>query len=277
MPEPTAADTYRFRAAFPAIILCAMFFGASFLPACRAEDDGLGYNFTPLLPNSKWRVHDRNRPQPPKVVPGNNPGAPPSDAVVLFDGRDFSQWENARAPNGPKTIDPKIIEDGAFDILKAGWMQTKRHFGDCQLHIEWAAPEKPDGSNLDWGNSGIFLLGQFELQVLESHDNTIYADGMAGAVYGQTPPRANAARKPGQWQTFDAIFTAPRFEGEKLLSPAYVTLIWNGVAVHNHTEIMGATRHLTFPNYRAFESAGPLVLQPHGSAVRFRNIWIRPL
>jgi len=260
-----------------AIILCSFVLGTSSPSECRAEDDGLGYSYTPQLPNSPWRVHDRRRPQPPKVAPGKTPGAPPADAVVLFDGKDFAQWENARPTDGAEAIDPKSIEDGAFNVLKTGWIQTKRHFGDCQLHIEWRTPETADGDNLNWGNSGVFFLGNYELQILESHDNKVYADGMAGAIYGQTPPSVNPARKPGQWQTFDVIFTAPRFDGEMLLSPAYFTVLWNGVLVQNHTEVMGSTRHLTFPNYRSFESTGPLVLQPHGSAVRFRNIWIRPL
>ena len=258
-----------------AIIPCLLVLGTSSPSECRAEDDGVSNSHAPLLPNSKWRVNDRSRPQPPKVAPGKSPGAPPVDAVVLFDGKDFSQWEKAYAADDAKEIDPKIIEDGAFDILKTGWTRTKRHFGNCQLHIEWATPEKADGNN--FGNSGIFFLGNYELQILESHDSKMYADGMAGAIYGQTPPLVNAARKPGQWQTFDVVFTAPRFDGEKLLSPAYITVLWNGVLVQNHTEVMGSTRWETFPSYRSFESTGPLVLQPHGSAVRFRNIWIRPL
>ncbi len=273
-PFPCSGHISRILAA---VVLCAFVFGPSATRVRGVDDDGMGYSYTPLLPNSKWRVHDRNRPQAPKVAPGKTPSAPPSDAIVLFDGRDFSQWEKFEPKNGDKTIDPKIIRDGAFDILKTGWIETKRSFGDCQLHVEWATPEKADGDNLDWGNSGIFFLGQYELQILESHDSKIYADGMAGAIYGQTPPLANAARKPGQWQTYDVIFTAPRFKGEKLLSPAYITVLWNGVLVQNHTEIMGSTRHLTFPSYRSFESTGPVLLQPHRSAVRYRNIWIRPL
>jgi hypothetical protein len=255
------------------------------LSAMQAEDDdGLGYTDTPKLPNSPWRVHDRNRPQPKMVVPGDKPGAPPSDAIVLFDGRDFSEWEPAEEKNfgsayGRHVLDPKIIQDGSFDIMQTGWMQTKRHFGDCQLHIEWRALEKPDGNNLDWGNSGIFFLGHYELQILESHDNRIYADGMAGAVYGQSPPLVNPSLPPGRWQTYDVVFTAPRFDGAqpKLLRPAYITVFFNGVLAQNHTEILGDTRHQTLPDYRSHDSTGPIVLQPHRSAVRFRNIWVRPL
>ncbi|MBN1395687.1 MAG: DUF1080 domain-containing protein [Pirellulales bacterium] len=263
----------RFRRAVLAVLVGF----TSSLGAGHAQDDGLGYRYTPMLPNSNWRVHDRNRPQPPKASPGKGLDRPPDGAIVLFDGTDFSQWEKAFADDADTTIDAKLIEDGAFNILKTGWIRTKRHFRDFQFHVEWATPEKADGTNLDWGNSGVFFHGQYELQILESYENKVYADGMAGAIYGQTPPSANAARRPGRWQSFDVAFIAPRFDGEKLLSPAYITVRWNGVLVHERTEIMGSTRHLTFPNYRYFESTGPIVLQPHRSAVRFRNIWIKPL
>ena len=234
-------------------------------------DDGLGYTDTPRLPNSPWRVHDRQRPQPPMVEPGaevgQQPLAPPSDAVMLFDGKDLSQWEGG---------DPKGIEDGCINILKTGQIQTKRHFGDCQLHVEWATPKKAE-NNLMWGNSGVFMLGKYELQIIESHDSKIYADGIAGAIYGQTPPLVNASRKPGEWQSFDIVFTAPQFDGDKLLKPAYFTVYWNGVLVHNHTASLGPMRHREVATYDSRETTGPILLQQHGSAVRFRNIWVRDL
>jgi hypothetical protein len=234
-------------------------------------DDGLGYTDTPRLPNSPWRVHDRNRPQPPIVEPGPNvgqqPQSPPSDAVVLFDGNDLSGWEGG---------DAKGIEDGCINILKTGQMQTKRQFGDCQLHVEWATPKTPE-NNLNWGNSGVFLLGKYELQILESHDSKIYADGIAGALYGQTPPLDNAARKPGEWQTFDIAFTAPQFDGGKLVKPAYFTVYWNGVLVHNHTTSLGPMKYREVATYDSQETTGPILLQQHGSAVLFRNIWVRDL
>jgi hypothetical protein len=234
-------------------------------------DDGLGYSDTPRLPNSPWRVHDRNRPQPPMVEPGGNVGrqplAPPSDAIMLFDGKNLSQWEGG---------DPKGIEDGCINILKTGQMQTKRHFGDCQLHVEWATPKKPE-NNLMWGNSGVYMLGKHELQIIESHDSRIYADGIAAAIYGQTPPLVNAARKPGQWQSFDIVFTAPQFDGDKRLKPAYFTVHWNGVLVQNHTASLGPTQHREVAKYDSRETTGPILLQQHGSAVRFRNIWVREL
>jgi hypothetical protein len=255
-------------------LLLAAGIAASILLLCADRgvcEDGLGYTDTPRLPNSPWRVHDRRRPQPPMVAPGDKAGqqplAPPSDAVVLFDGKDLSQWEGG---------DPKGIEDGCINILKTGQIQTKRHFGDCQLHLEWATPKKPE-NNMIWGNSGVFMLGKYELQILESHDSRIYADGIAAAVYGQTPPLVNAARKPGEWQSFDIVFTAPQFDGDKLLKPAYFTAHWNDVLVQNHTASLGPTRHREVATYDSRETTGPILLQQHGSAVRFRNIWVRPL
>jgi hypothetical protein len=251
-----------------------------FAAAATAADDGMGYTDTPRLPNSPWRVHDRARPQPPMVAPGDaadRPAPPPSDAIVLFDGKNLSQWDGLDRKHAVRPADPKGIEQGCINIVKTGWLQTKKRFGDCQFHIEWATPEKADGNTLNWGNSGIFFMGKFELQIIESHDSKIYADGIAGAIYGQTPPLVNASRKPGQWQMFDVVFTAPRFKGDKLAAPAYMTVFWNGLLVQDHTEIMGATQNMRLPAYDFRETTGPIQLQQHNSAVRFRNIWIRPL
>jgi hypothetical protein len=235
--------------------------------------NGLGYDDTPFLPNSPWRVHDRKRPQTPMVEPGKEPGkepgAPPADALVLFDGKDLSQWEGG---------DPKGIEDGAINILKTGQIRTKQRFGDCQLHVEWATPAKDDGGPMNWGNSGVLFLEKYELQIIESHDSRIYADGIAGAIYGQTPPLVNPSRKPGQWQTYDIVFTAPKFEGDKLAKPAYFTVFWNGVLVQYHKASLGPMRHRAVATYVGEkDSTGRIALQKHSSAVRFRNIWIRPL
>jgi hypothetical protein len=233
-----------------------------------AAAEGHGYNNTPMLPNSPWRVHDAKRPQPPMVAPGERPGQPPADAVVLFDGTNLDAWEGGRAES---------IEDGAINILKTDGLRTKRSFGDCQLHIEWATPAKADAGPMSWGNSGVFFLGLHELQIIESHDSQIYADGIAGAIYGQTPPLANASRRPGEWQTFDAVFTAPRFDGEKLVAPARFTVFWNGVLVQLNTASLGPTQHLKLASYASRETTGPITLQKHGSAARYRNIWLRPL
>jgi hypothetical protein len=227
-----------------------------------------GYTDTPFLPGSKWRVHDRDRPQPPLVQPGRELGQPPADAIVLFDGRNLDQWIGGK---------PEGIENGAINIQKTGELRTKKAFGDCQLHVEWATPAKDDGGPMNWGNSGVLLLGTYELQIIESHDSLIYADGIAGAIYGQTPPLVNVSRKPGEWQSYDIIFTAPRFEGKRVVRPAYFTAFWNGVLVQYHKASLGPMKHRAVATYDSFESTGPLALQYHNSAVRFRNIWIRPL
>lgn len=237
-----------------------------------AEEDNLGFTDTPFLPNSPWRVHDRNRPHPPIVAPGATCGQPPADALVLFDGKDLSQWEGEQADTSAG------LEDGCINILKAGELQSKKEFGDCQLHIEWATPPKRDTENrFWWGNSGIFFLGKYELQVTESHENVHKADGQAGAIYGQTPPLVNVARKPGEWQVYDVVFIAPRFDEDKLIAPAYFTVFWNGVLAQYHTPCMGTTHYKTVPKYDCFDTVGPIILQQHGSGVRFRNIWVRPL
>ena len=249
--------------------------GASLPVFADESSTAPGYDDTPFLPNSQWRVHDRNRPQPPRVDPGEGnppaqPAMPPSDAIVLFDGRDLSQWRGGNE---------KGIEEGCINIHKTGELYTRQSFGDCQLHVEWATPAVADGDRMEWGNSGVFFLGLYELQIIESHDSYIYADGNAGAIYGQTPALVNASRKPGQWQSFDAIFTAPKFDGERLVQPAYLTVLQNGVVVQYHQAIIGPTVHRALPKYDAASriSTGPIKLQEHGSNVRFRNIWIRPL
>jgi len=234
----------------------------------------LGYEDTPFLPGQKWRVHDSKRPQPPVVAPASIPGNPPSDAIILFDGKDLSKWRSAWT-GGPARWK---VENGYMEIVPGtGDIQTVEEFGDCQLHIEWMIPEDVKGSGQGRGNSGIFLMGRYEIQVLDSYENQTYADGMAAAIYGQYPPLVNACRKPGEWQTYDIIWIAPRFEGEKLVRPGYLTLIHNGVVVHYHTPIMGLTRHRRFPTYQPHPPVGPLRIQDHGFRVRFRNIWYRPL
>jgi hypothetical protein len=173
----------------------------------------LGYEDTPFLPGQKWRVHDSKRPQPPVVTPASIPGNPPSDAVVLFDGKDLSKWRSAWT-GGPARWK---VENGYMEIVPGtGDIQTVEEFGDCQLHIEWMIPEDVKGSGQGRGNSGIFLMGRYEIQVLDSYENQTYADGMAAAIYGQYPPLVNACRKPGEWQTYDIIWIAPRFRGRKI-------------------------------------------------------------
>lgn len=234
-----------------------------------------GYDDTPFLPGGEWRVHDGRRPRPQVVTPGA-PQAPvpaPSDALVLFDGTDLSKWRKADG-----TPAAWKIENGYFEIApKAGDMFTRDTFGDCQLHVEWATPTPPKGASQGRGNSGIFLMGRYEVQVLDSYDNLTYADGQAAAIYGQYPPLVNAARKPGEWQTYDIAFTAPVFKDGQLVSTAYVTVFHNGVLVQNHRALLGETMHRQLGTYTPHEAKASLRLQDHNNPVRFRNIWVRSI
>jgi 3-keto-disaccharide hydrolase len=212
-------------------------------------------------------------PEPEVVAAGDN-GSPPSDAIVLFDGKDMSAWVGAE--NWP-------VEDGVVTVKTTGKANadnphTKRAFGDCQLHLEFAEPDVVKGSGQGRGNSGVFLMGKYEVQILDSYHNKTYFDGQCGAIYKQTPPLVNVCRKPGEWQTYDMIFQAPAFNSErKLVKPAYVTVLQNGVLIQNHTEIEGSTSYYKPPEYEPVGEKEPLVLQDHGNPVRFRNIWIREL
>jgi len=229
--------------------------------------------------NHPWAVHDDNRPQPPVVTPGTcstqeQAGKPPSDAVVLFDGKDLSKWESDK---GEKT--KWIVKDGAMEcVLGSGYIRTKEQFGDCQLHVEWAAPKDVKGDSQGRGNSGIFPMGVVEVQVLDNYNNPTYADGFAASVYGINPPMANALRPPGQFNTYEIIFRRPIFKGDKCIDPGYLTVYVNGVLVQDHTSLEdGGGGHKNRSKPRPFPEAGPLKLQDHGNPVRFRNIWYRPL
>jgi hypothetical protein len=230
-----------------------------------------------LIPDlSKWPVHDLSRPLPPVVDPGPA-GAPvpaPSDAVVLFDGKDLSQWEDAKGQPAKWKV-----ENGFMEVVaKTGSIRTKKGFGDCQLHVEWATPVEPQGESQGRGNSGVFLMDTYEVQVLDCYNNTTYADGMAAAIYGQYPPLINACRKPGEWQTYDIIFHAPRFDQDgKLLAPARMTVFHNNILVHDNAVLTGPTAHKARPPYKAHPDKLPVSLQDHGNPTRFRNIWIREL
>ncbi len=246
----------------------------------RAQDKPkVGFKDTPMLPGGRWHVHDSDRPLPKVITPGTSstqeePGRPPSDAIVLFDGKDLSQWQGSRG--GPAGW---TVEAGAMVIKAgAGEIRTREEFGDCQLHLEFAAPVPPKGSDQGRGNSGVMFFGRYEIQVLDCFENLTYADGHAAAIYGQYPPLVNASRPPGQWQTYDIIFTAPRFKPDGTVeSPAFVTMLHNGVLVHNHTAPIGAMAYRAVGKYTPHGPKGPIVLQDHGNPVRFRNIWVRPI
>lgn len=224
----------------------------------------------------KWGVHDRTRPLPPVVDPG--PAAAslpaPSDAVVLFGGKDLGEWTTAKGtPAGWQ------VRDGYMQVVKdTGAIRTTRAFGDCQLHVEWASPSPAVGTDQDRGNSGVFLMDTYEVQVLDSYESKTYADGMAAAIYGQYPPLVNASRKPGEWQTYDIVFRRPRFDASgKLVSPARLTVVHNGILVQDNEELTGPTAHKARPPYKAHADRLPISLQDHGHPVRYRNIWIREL
>jgi hypothetical protein len=235
------------------------------------------YDNADYLPNSNWRVHDTLRPQPKIITPGScstqdKPGQPPSDAIVLFDGEDSSKWLSSDG----KEI-RWLVENGVMKINGTGDIKTKDSFGDLQLHIEWASPLDTKGNGQNRGNSGIFLMDKYEIQILDGYNNYTYADGLTAAIYGQYPPIYNACRKPGKWQTYEIFFFTPCFEKGRLVTPAYVTVIHNSVLVHYNVEILGSTRHGSLPSYEPHPPKGSIRLQDHGAPVCFRNIWIREL
>lgn len=242
--------------------------------AFYAQQKRDGYKNTPIIPEQQWHVHDSDRPYPKAVVPGATLGEAPSDATILFDGKDLSKW--MQGGNDPK-FKP---EDGTFQIAaRTGDLTTRDTFGDCQLHVEWQESPQISGTGQGRGNSGIYLMDLFEIQVLDSYKSATYADGQAGALYGQWPPLVNPVRKPGEWQSYDIIFEAPKFEGDKLVSPAYVTLFINGVLAHNHRKLNGPSAHQAVLPYTPIPPKGHIHLQDHGDAhpPKYRNIWIRDL
>lgn len=225
-------------------------------------------------PDPNWIDHDRNRPMPPVITPAQ-PGKAPSDAVVLFDGKDLSHWVSM---DGSPT--KWIVKDGYMECVKgSGYIRTLQNFGDCQYHIEWATPTPAHGEGQGRGNSGVFFgLDRYEVQVLDSFESKTYADGSAGSVYGQYPPLVNACRPPGEWQTYDILYTAPRFDADdKLVSPVRLTVFHNGVLIQNNVALTGPSGWIDRVPYSPHPEKQPLSLQDHGNPVRFRNIWIREL
>lgn len=218
-------------------------------------------------------------PVPRLVTPGTFSTAvsgltAPSDAIVLFDGKNLDQWESASSGG----VAPWIVADGAMTVdPRKGDIQTKQTFGDYQLHIEWRTPAEVKGNGQGRGNSGVFMQGIYELQVLDSYDNRTYSNGQAGSIYKQTMPLVNATKKPGEWQTYDVVYTAPRFNKDgQMLIPPYITVIHNGVLIQNHTQIQGTTPYVGQPESQP-HGRGPIKLQDHGNPTSFRNVWIREL
>jgi len=248
--------------------------------SCAAASVCAGALFAAVaIPVIKWTPGDHNRPQPAHITPGAFPaqaqsGTPPSDAVVLFSGKDLSAWSH-----GDGRPADWNVRDGYFEVRpRAGDIQTKQAFGDCQVHVEWATPDPPRGTDQEPGNSGVFLAGLYEIQVLESFQNTTYADGQAGSVYCQYPPLVNASLPPGVWQSYDIVFHDARFSpGGELTRLATVTLLHNGVLVQDHVSLTGPTDWLKRPPYKAHAAKMPVKLQDHGQPARYRNIWIREI
>ena len=240
------------------------------VPPARPEPTNpiKGYTDTPLVPGTTWHIHDPNRPQPKYVQPqyDGKPVPAPAGADVLFDGKGLDKWRNKNWK----------LADGAMQVTKGG-QQTVDAFGDMRLHIEWLVPEGLPGYCQQQGNSGVYLMGKYEIQVLNCYNNRTYADGMTAAMYGQYPPMVNACRKPGQWQAYDIHFKAPVFEGGKLVQGAYVTVYLNNVLVHDNAKYMGASTWRRAAKYAPHAAKAPFSLQAHGSPVRYRNIWVMPL
>ena len=239
-----------------------------------------GYSDTPEIPGQRWRVHDIDRLAPPVVSPGSNStqsqiGTPPSDAIVLFDGSNTDAWSNRAGETcGWSSVDGKAMEVSP----RTGDIKSKQEFGTCQLHVEWRAPTEIYADSQGRGNSGVFLLGLYEIQVLDGYDNPTYADGLTASIYGQFPPLVNVCVPPGHWHSYDVVFETPEYVDGLVTKPAYVTVFHNGVLVHLRQEMQGPTKHRALASYaEPHGPKGPLVLQDHGDKVQFRNIWIREL
>ncbi len=256
----------RLRGGRPLVLAAAGLTSLMLLPAARAA----------AQVDTRWPQHSMERPQPPVVDPGpyGRDDARPADAVVLFDGHDLSAWRGEQG--GPA---PWVVKDGYFEVKPgSGMIHTAQGFGDVQLHIEWRAPAPPTGEGQERGNSGVFLQGRYEVQVLDSYHNPTYADGAAGAVFGQYPPLVNPARPPGQWNVYDIVFRRPRFDAAgRVTAPARITEFFNGVLVQDDVPLTGPTAYRHRPPYEVTPPTLPLALQDHGYPVRFRNVWIRQL
>ncbi|MEO0449621.1 MAG: DUF1080 domain-containing protein [Pseudomonadota bacterium] len=254
--------------------------------SANADDNG---GTTPFLPGDEWRVHDSTRPLPMVVSPGeatpNEFAAPPSDAIVLFGGADdLSAWEpQAEGAELWPVIDGVLMTNASGDKAVEGaeisGIRTKQSFGDMQLHLEFRVPvTSSEASGQQYGNSGVYFMEKYEVQVLNSFENETYADGSAASLYGWKPPLVNASRPPGEWQSYDIVFEAPEFDEDgALVEPAYVTMLHNGVLVHNRQNLLGITVWRDIAEYTAHAAELPFALQHHGETVHYRNIWLRPL
>ena len=273
-PRMSASSSLRFLA------LCLI----SLVAAGRVSaQQNLGYTNTPIIPGSEWRVHDGIRPQPRVVTPGasfSQLAAAPSDAVVLFDGKDLSKWQNNQGAEAKWKV-----ENGYMETVRGGSIRTKDKFADFQLHLEFATPEQVRGESQGRGNSGVMINGMYEVQVLDSFKNPTYPDGQAGAIYGQTPPLVNASKPPGEWQSYDILFESPRWDASgALIKKANVTVFHNGVVLHHKRELLGRTDGIGGVPHKELASYGAphppemfIELQDHSNPVRYRNVWVREM
>lgn len=245
----------------------------------------VGFAFAQVQPSKQTPESSEIwEPVPPVITPGvfsaNTAGTtPPSDAIVLFDGKSVDAWVANKGYNPTNSNDPLqwIVRDGVLYSGKTSSAKTKQDFGDMQLHLEFQTPAKVEGNGQGRGNSGVFLHGRYEVQVLDNYNNPTYVNGMVGSIYKQAIPLANPSRKPGEWQTYDIIFTAPRFsKAGIMIDPAYVTVLFNGVLVQHHVAVKGTTEYIGYPKMQV-AAKGPIILQDHGNPVGFRNIWVREL
>ncbi len=241
-------------------------------PLRQPENTGLGYSDTPVLPDSGYHVHDGARPQPPVVTPGAGT-QPPSDARLLFDGSHLDEWESVKG--GPALW--KIEQDYCEVVPGTGNIRTKQPFGRIQLHVEFASPVAVLKEGQGRGNSGIFLMGLYEVQVLDCYQNPTYADGTVGGIYGQYPPLANAIRPPGEWNEYDILWEPPLFEGDRVVRAPFVTVMLNRIVVHHAKPLLGPTQHKRLTTLTPHAPTGPIILQDHNDLVRFRNIWVREI
>ena len=229
----------------------------------------------PRQPGAQWTMHDPDRPLPRVIQPGKTAASAPADAIVLFDGKNLDQWQSANGDAPARWT----VRDGYAELNHTGSIKTRQGFGDCQFHIEWRAPSPPKKRGQARGNSGIFFMQRYEVQIVDSYENTTYADGSAASLYGMSPPLVNACRSPGEWQTYDIIFRAPRFRDGEVLEKARATVFHNGVLVHYDEAFTGKTAWRTLPVYTPHSDSAPIEIQDHGDrqGVRYRNIWVRPL
>ena len=233
-----------------------------------------GFTDTPILPGTQWHVHDPARPQPVKVAPGKaicQTTTAPTGSVILFDGKSIDGWQPADGAKKPQLWE---LKDGTM-IARGNDLRTKAAFGSGHYHVEWRIPAGRNVKGQSGGNSGVFLMSKYEIQVMEGFANTTYADGSAGAVYGQTAPAFNACLPQGEWQSYDIIFTAPTFDASgSVLNKARITVVHNGVTVQDNIEVLGPTVWRKLPAYKAHPEKLPLLLQFHGDPIEFRNIWV---